>query len=203
MKRHKDGSISTAIGVSFARHTVDDVSDFLAETGHRKRDSPCGKAKQRMLLSFGPIKRVRGTTNLSWGATEDRLSEMDPLTIGAIMEDTADLTKAALAEAKESKHVLEEIRNQVSALADIIHPALINHISEIRTARMAVVSELSQSLTMLRDVRKFFLESNYEQEMERLERFIAACKEIQRLKAEGVFDAVCDSAIRMAVKETT
>jgi len=56
-------------------------------------------------------------------------------------------------------------------------------------------------LCELRDIRKFFLESDYKTEVERLERFVSLCREIKALKESGLFDAVCDTAIRMSVQE--
>ena len=58
---------------------------------------------------------------------------------------------------------------------------------------MTIVSEVKQSLNVLKDVRKFFIEKDYETEMQNLERFINLCKEIKQLKEDGIFDAVCDA----------
>ena len=66
---------------------------------------------------------------------------------------------------------------------------------------MNLISEIRACLENLKEIRSFFLESNYEKEMERLERFVKICKEIQQLKQSGIFDDICDSAIRMAIRE--
>jgi hypothetical protein len=123
------------------------------------------------------------------------------LVVGKIMEDTKSLLMVVNDDVKASKMVLEELANDVRALADIVHPLLVEHVKVLRSSRMAAVAEVRDSIAALREVRTFFLESNYEKEMQRLERFVAVCREIQQLKSSGVFDAVCDSAIRMAVKE--
>jgi hypothetical protein len=125
------------------------------------------------------------------------------LTIGGMMEDVTGLLKASKEEIVESKRVLEGLKNDVDALYDAIAPSLLKQIKEIRASRMNVVSEVREALTAMRDLRKFFLEKDYEVEMARLERFVRLCKEIQALKQSGIFDAVCDSALHLAVGDGT
>jgi len=118
------------------------------------------------------------------------------------METAAQLVSIANAEVEESRKTLERLKGDVDALSDVVLPVLLKHAQEIRSARMTVVSEVNTALTAMRDVRRFFLDAAYNEEMTRLERFVSVCKDIQQLKADGVFDAVCDSAIRLAIKET-
>lgn len=119
--------------------------------------------------------------------------------IGVGMEKTVELVSIVNEEARESKQILEDLANQISKLQAIVQPALVEHAQGIRAARMTVVSEVQQALTAMRDVRKFFLESDYEEEMVRLERFVRVCRELQALKEAGVLDAVCDSSLRLLV----
>lgn len=119
------------------------------------------------------------------------------------MEENALLLTALNKELTESKAILQNLANEIRAVQDIVGPALMAHAQQLRSARMTVVSELQTSLVALREVRKFFLESDYADEMDRLERFVRVCKEVQVLKQSGVFDAVVDSAIRLAVQEVS
>ena len=127
--------------------------------------------------------------------------EWDALTVGVRMEEIGNLIKCANMEVSESKEVLEKLANDVKALSSVIEPALLDHIKGIRSARMAAVTEINQSLQALRDIRKFFLESDYQTEMERLERFVKICREINELKQTGILDVICDASIRLAIKE--
>lgn len=115
------------------------------------------------------------------------------------METNTTLLAAANEEAAKSKKILQELANDVTALHEIIAPKLLHQVQELRASRMAVVTEVKDSLTAMREVRKFFMESDYETEMARLERFVKVCREIKALKECGVFDAVCDSALKLAV----
>jgi len=117
------------------------------------------------------------------------------------MEQTATALRAINEEVEESKEILEKLHNDIRALSDIIRPALVEHIKAIRETRMTVVREIQESLGTMRDVRKFFLESSYESEMERLDRFVKLCAELERLKANGTLDAIADVLVRVALKE--
>lgn len=120
---------------------------------------------------------------------------------GNVMEQLATLIHETRDELEASKVSIQSLANEVRAVYDVIGPELLKQAKELRAARMNVVAETRDSLAAMKDVRKFFLESDYELEMARLERFVALCREIQALKASGVFDAVCEATIRMALKE--
>jgi polyhydroxyalkanoate synthesis regulator phasin len=128
-------------------------------------------------------------------------SHIIALTGGKAMETTDQLIKASTLELQESQKILEDVVNKINKLSGVVEPALFNFIKAVRSNRMAVVSELNQMLQSLKDVRNFFMDSDYDREMERLERFVTVCQEIRQLKHDGTFDAICDSAIKLAVKE--
>lgn len=117
------------------------------------------------------------------------------------MDNTLGLLKVANEDIEAYTETLKETVNEFKSIADLLQPEIMKQIQEIRSTRMAAVSEMQLLLNSLRDVRKFFLDKDYEQEMSRLERFVRVCKEIQQLKADGTLDAVCDAAIKLAVME--
>ena len=124
--------------------------------------------------------------------------ELLMLAIGVKMEQTKAMLTSINAEVVESKNTLQSLANEVSALADVIAPSLIKQIDEIRKSRMAMASEIRELISPMRDLRKFFLESDYEIEMQRMERFVKLCRDVQELKSSGVFDAVADTALRLS-----
>ena len=91
--------------------------------------------------------------------------------------------------------------HEILALDDIINPALVEHIRKIRENRMASISEITVCLNGLREIRKFFFESDYQEELSRLKEFVGLCKELAKLKESGILDAVSDISIRLAIKE--
>jgi hypothetical protein len=146
------------------------------------------------------IEEVKGIPGYKDGAYRIN-STVYALRVGSDMEKINEELKEVNEQVAESKKILKEMSNEVSAMAAVIQPKIENHIKEIRAMRMTLLQELSQSLNALREVRKFFLESDYQIERDRLRDFIAMCKELQILKDTGVLDAVCDSAVRLALKE--
>lgn len=121
---------------------------------------------------------------------------------GIVMEKTVEAFKELNSELIEAKKNLFDAVEEIKQLRGVIGPEMMTHIANLRSHRMAVVSEMRESLSTMRDVRKFFLESEYEHEMARLERFVSICKQLQQLQSEGVLNAVCDLAIKLAIKES-
>lgn len=117
------------------------------------------------------------------------------------MENTAAMLEATNMQLTEAKATMQSLVNELKGSAEVIGPALMKHVQECRAARMTVTTEVRDSLAALRDLRKFFLESDYEVEMTRLDRFVSLCRELQALKQAGVLDAVVDIAIRLATQE--
>lgn len=127
--------------------------------------------------------------------------EADALMIGRCMEEAAELIRNAVTEAGQAKRELGDLLNQVRAVADVVIPLLEKQAKEVRSARMSVVGEVHELMKPLKDIRKFFLDSDYQFEMDRLERFIRVCKDLKDLKESGILDAVSDVAIRLACRE--
>ena len=120
---------------------------------------------------------------------------------GMDVEQTTEMMKAANEQLSEARKQLEDTANQIRHLREIVFPQLAEYTLEIRSVRMTAVTEMGAILNEMRQVHKFFIDASYDREMKELERFVGLCKEIQKLKADGVFDAICDSAIRLSLKE--
>lgn len=158
---------------------------------------PAYQYMQRVCLVAGEKAKRQGFHDRVYGSWE-----LYAAGVGHLMEETAQLIQSVNVEVQESKRILRELSMEIKAVGDIVGPMLLGQVKSVRDARMTTVNELKESLAQFREVRKFFLESDYEREMQRLERFIAACRELQQLKASGVLDAVSDVVIRLAVQET-
>jgi hypothetical protein len=124
----------------------------------------------------------------------------NPIVVGKIMEETNTMLQLINEQVEESKKTLESLANEVKALSEIVQPELANQIKILRSSRMTMVDEVRQSLQSLRDVRQFFLDKNYDEEMDRLAKFVSVCKQLKELKDNGTLDAVCDSALKLAIK---
>ncbi len=120
------------------------------------------------------------------------------LSIGVHMEEAKHIVKEAAAELTAVCATAATTAEETTAVLKRTSLALVDYIKDIRSQRMTIVGETRDCLSALRDVRKFFLDSDYETEVARLERLVKLCRDIQELKTSGVFDAVLDSALRIA-----
>ena len=128
------------------------------------------------------------------------LMDANAIWIGGIMEQIVEEMRLVNEEARESKQILQTIFNEISALRGLVKPLIKEGVTEIRTARMNVVTETQSMLAELKDIRKFFLESDYKEEMGRLREFVSLCREIKKLKEDGTLDAIGDTILNLAVK---
>lgn len=117
------------------------------------------------------------------------------------MENIDKELKIINTEVQESSEILKKMINDIRAMGDAVEPALLDMIKNLRSKRMAITEEFNVVLGSLKDVRKFFSETDYELEMKKMETFIRVCKEMKQLKEEGILDSVCDSMIRLSLKE--
>lgn len=119
---------------------------------------------------------------------------------GASMENVRDMLKSTADEMIEAKMAMQAVADEMGDVGSKLGEKLVGQIKELRASRMAVVSEVRDAISAMKDVRKFFLDDDHEKEIARMERFVSLCREIRALKDDGTFDAVCDSALRLAVK---
>ena len=109
------------------------------------------------------IAAQRGTSELYSGRVlADRWSPA--LTGGKAMEETGQMLQETNRQLLEANAALQALATQLATAAEILQSQLATHVQGVRAARMTVVNEVRDMLTALRDVRTFFLESNYEAE---------------------------------------
>lgn len=101
---------------------------------------------------------------------------------------------------RAAKVELEATANTVAEMAGIILPKVTETINELRSARMAIVSETSMILGAMREVRSFVMEKNHEVEVNRINEFVEACVRFKELKDSGVLDIMVDATAKMMDK---
>jgi hypothetical protein len=116
-----------------------------------------------------------------------------------IMENAVGLAEKVNEEVVEMADNMKQLLNELRGTYDVLGPELLNMVRELRNSRMTVTTELQQSLKIMKEVRSFFLESDYKHEMERLEAFVGLAERLKALIHDGTLDAVCDAALKLAV----
>lgn len=165
-----------------------------------KRNGPCRRLIEGMIFTEArEIKRHRPGGS-EGGTPLYRLGwEFDALMPGGQLEDTSQLVEAAIKSAREAKEELRAIANECGDIGDVILPSLMDHVKLLRDARFALTTEAGQCLASLKEVRKFFFDSDYHMEMARLKEFIGLCNELKQLQSDGTLDAISDVMLKLAV----
>jgi len=174
------------------------AEEFLKHRDSRIRNSYFIKASYEIINSAA----VKGPVRESFGYSTQKINEGNVIYTGGIMVSVNEELKMANEQVEDSKKVLQGLYNDVRALNEQVSPMIRSQILELRNARMSVVSEVQTMLVMMKDIRKFFLESDYKEEVERLGKFVALCKELEELKRGGTLDAVSDVIIKLSLKES-
>jgi hypothetical protein len=73
------------------------------------------------------------------------------------------------------------------------------HCEQIRGKRMTMVTEAAQMTNALKEIRQFFLGSDYKEEIARLSEFVDLCERLQRLKESGFMDSIADTMLTLSV----
>ena len=135
--------------------------------------------------------------------SKQKITESMPLfsfsRIGDDMEIDVKLLKGINKEALESRKILQELTNEIMVTQNLLEPQLHNMIKRLRNTRMTTTIELTKTLSIMKDVRKFFLEKEYKEEIERLEEFVAIGERLRVLINDGTFDKLTDSILRLAI----
>lgn len=121
------------------------------------------------------------------------------VSVGNDMEKIDCELKEITNEVRESKKVLQDLHNEVRSIYDIVAPQLKDMIHDIRSLRTSLTMELNKALLDMKEIRKFFLESEYKEEMARIERFVQINEKLRGLIDDGTMDAITDVMLKLAV----
>ena len=176
---------------------------WVTEKNKLTHKIPANRRPFDCLLTRVFAKAVQKIQSGGIGKPSSYDSDSDPdinyALIGGYMETSNIMLEEVNKEAEESKKILQKLCNDMKAMSDIVHPELLKMIRDVRTSRMEITTELQKALTAMRDVRKFFLESEYTEEMNRLEKFISLAERMKALIQDGTMDAICDVVLKFAV----
>lgn len=126
------------------------------------------------------------TVAVACGATIGECMEVDKQAIEQLSEDM-----------EQTREYIQNILNEVVTLNGHIQPKLTEMVKSVRAKRATITTELGKSLTLMKDVRKFFLDKDHETEIERLENFVTLAERMKALIEDGTVDAIVDIILRL------
>lgn len=116
--------------------------------------------------------------------------------IAEINRQPQQLTNFARA-AIDARNVADENTKALGGLMEDFNAKVKVSLEAIRQTRYAIVTEVSQMTTPLKEVRQFFLGADYKEQIERLTNFVDLCERLQKLKESGMLDAIGDTMIKL------
>ena len=116
--------------------------------------------------------------------------------VGATMETSNILLREINSEAEASKKTFRGLLNDMKAGNKNMRPGLLELSCETRTSRVEITTELQKALTVMKDVRKFFLESEYIEEVARLGEVVSVVERMKALIQDGTYNIVLKLIIK-------
>ena len=109
-------------------------------------------------------------------------------------------TRPIVREAQDARAVVTELLHGIHGEMEKFHKDTKRYFEEIRQVRFAIVKETNEIIEPLKDVRKFFMGSEYKEEQARLREFVELCERLNALKQSGFLDSVADTMLNLASK---
>lgn len=107
-------------------------------------------------------------------------------------------TRPAVKAAEDARQIITELTQGIGGEMEKFKADSKRYLEEIRQVRFAMVTETSQMTGPLKEVRQFFLGSDYKDEITRLKEFVDLCERLQKLKESGFLDSVADTMLRLS-----
>jgi hypothetical protein len=162
------------------------------------------KKKKKMSREFKNGKEYEsglGLKPVGWEGDEPLYSAEDCEDLLVTLSDELPAkTKDRVKAAKEARQVVYDL---VMGLRDDMAKFEADaklHVEAIRAKRMFMVTETAQIGNALREIRQFFMGSDYKEEQARLKEFVELCERLQALKQSGFLDSIADTMLTLAIK---
>jgi hypothetical protein len=106
----------------------------------------------------------------------------------------------AVSAARDARKIMDEMLLGIGDDLVRFRASIRAHCVEIQQTRYFMVAETAKIAGPLREVRQFFLSSDYKEEVARLSQFVDLCERLQKLKESGFLDKVADTMLTLSVK---
>lgn len=136
------------------------------------------------------VKMINGEPHLS-------LEDIDRVICEQISKLPAETRPNVLA-AQDARKIVRELLDGIGGEMEKFNASSKVYLEDIRRTRFAVVSETASMTKELKEVRQFFLGSDYKDQIARLTEFVDLCERLQKLKQNGFLDSVADTMLKLA-----
>jgi len=115
-------------------------------------------------------------------------------------------SKTAMNNTEKFVNEVEEAKKRLEEITDVFRAEVIEFttdefpaaLKKMRDCRMSLTSERAKILDTMKDLRGFFMDKDYDTEIERLERFVRLADRFRKLIDEGTLDSISDAILKLA-----
>jgi hypothetical protein len=109
-------------------------------------------------------------------------------------------TRPIVKSAQDARKIVDELVRGLGGDFESFRASTKLYLEDIRQTRFAVVTETSSMTNALKEIRQFFIGSDYKEQTQRLREFVDLCERLKALKDSGFLDSVADTMLRLAEK---
>jgi hypothetical protein len=132
------------------------------------------------------------------GQTMFNIEDVEQMVIRTIHEFPRQ-TSPQVRAAEDARKIVAELVQGLGGEMEKFEAQAKIHCEQIRGKRMTMVTEAAQMTNALKEIRQFFLGSDYKEEIARLSEFVDLCERLQRLKESGFMDSIADTMLTLSV----
>jgi hypothetical protein len=123
-------------------------------------------------------------------------STFKPLS-GVIMENVNEAFDESRKDIEKSAETLQQSYNELIKIHNLLAPQLVKVHTDMGNKRRALMTEVKLSISLMKDIRKFFLEKEHIDEIERIKEFCDVCERLRSLITDGTMDTITDSILKL------
>ncbi len=107
-------------------------------------------------------------------------------------------TRPNVQAAQDARQAMNELTEGLGGAMEKWRADSKKYVEDLRQTRAYVIGETTTMLNPLKDLRQFFLGSDYKEQISRLREFVELCERLQALKNSGFLDRVADTMLKLA-----
>jgi hypothetical protein len=138
------------------------------------------------------VTKVNGEIHMNMDDMRDLIVRQ----IHELPRQTSPQVKAA----EDARRIIAELTDGIGGEMEKFEAQSKLHVEQIRGKRMTMVTEAAQMTNALKEIRQFFLGSDYKEEISRLSEFVDLCERLQKLKRDGFLDQIADTMISLSIR---
>lgn len=178
----------------------EEVEQPIKKNKIRKHKIMDGDSMVAVDRPFGYQDNGAVKTQIINGEVHINLADIAVKVLERINKHPQQLTPLARA-ATDASNVLNESMAGLGGVLEDFQSKSKIMLEDIRQTRFSMVNEVNHMNKEIKELRQFFLGSDYKEEISRLKEFVELCERLEKLKKSGMLDAIGDTMIRLSVNE--